>query len=185
MTFWLTFMSLLTICDRPWRFCRSAIWALCGHDGSLGSSHCHHVCELSSGHFTALWGEIRPPPHAVKERCFRTDSDAHTVWLWTQAATQTHVSAPLMTDHNLMRCVTSLRGCRVHSECVCVREGERERERLVCNQFNSNHCSLAKLDAVVVSYSNCVLYFCVLLPRGRQGGNNVFIYTSSIFIYVY
>lgn len=38
------------------------------------------MCELSSGHFTALWAETRPPPRAVKARCCcrRTDSDTHT-----------------------------------------------------------------------------------------------------------
>lgn len=119
----LSFLITVKHLRQTGRIWRPVFWALWWRR-EIGALLTATMCELSSGHFTALWAETGPPPaHTVKARCRRTDSDAHAGMIMNtgrHAQTQTHVSAPLITDHSLMRCVTSLRGVEptMHM-CVC------------------------------------------------------------------
>lgn len=101
--------TTLTVSDREvLSSCRLRAVVTTGDQACLTAT----MCELSSGHFTALWGETRPPPHAVKAWRSRIGGETHGYDYESRHIlkdTQTRMSAAYTRDRSLMRCVTSLR----------------------------------------------------------------------------
>lgn len=91
------------------RFCLPAVRAPPSREGIrlVSPPPC---ASFHQGHLIALRAETRLPPYVVKSHCCRKDSDAHAGMIIDTgrlSVTHKHMSAQLITEHSLMRCVTS------------------------------------------------------------------------------